>query len=238
MSTRIGFAGLGLMGARMARQFLGKGFPLCVWNRDPKKAEPLQAGGARWPPRRRPGRAVRCRRGVRGRPRRRRARRVRRGRGAGRRAHRLSLRRGVHRFARPDAPHGRSLPRQGRGHPGGADDRVEAGRREGHAAFHVRRASGDLRRASARADGDGHEGDPVRRDRRRLHRQADRQHLHLVPARGALRDGRAGAQAGAAARKGPRGRDGLRVLVALLSVQGRRRSSSATSSSTSRSTCW
>ncbi len=47
MSTRIGFAGLGLMGARMARQFVDKGFPLAVWNRDPKKAEPLVARGAR-----------------------------------------------------------------------------------------------------------------------------------------------------------------------------------------------
>lgn len=43
----IGFAGLGLMGVRMARQFLDKGFPLTVWNRDPKKAEPLLAAGAR-----------------------------------------------------------------------------------------------------------------------------------------------------------------------------------------------
>lgn len=47
MSTRIGFAGLGLMGARMARQFLDKGFPLTVWSRDPKKAGPLTAAGAK-----------------------------------------------------------------------------------------------------------------------------------------------------------------------------------------------
>lgn len=47
MNKRIGFAGLGLMGARMARQFLDKGFPLSVWNRDPKRAEPLQAAGAK-----------------------------------------------------------------------------------------------------------------------------------------------------------------------------------------------
>lgn len=47
MSKRIGFAGLGLMGSRMARQFLDKGFPLAVWSRDPKKAEPLTAAGAK-----------------------------------------------------------------------------------------------------------------------------------------------------------------------------------------------
>lgn len=47
MSTRIGFAGLGLMGARMARQFLDKGFSLTVWSRDPKKAGPLTAAGAK-----------------------------------------------------------------------------------------------------------------------------------------------------------------------------------------------
>ena len=47
MSTRIGFAGLGLMGVRMARQFVDKGFPLAVWNRDAKKADPLVARGAR-----------------------------------------------------------------------------------------------------------------------------------------------------------------------------------------------
>lgn len=47
MSERIGFAGLGLMGVRMARQFLAKGFPLMVWNRDGKKAQPLLADGAR-----------------------------------------------------------------------------------------------------------------------------------------------------------------------------------------------
>src|SRR5258706_643504 len=46
-STRVGFAGLGLMGVRMARQFLDKGFPLTVWSRDAKKAEPLVAKGAK-----------------------------------------------------------------------------------------------------------------------------------------------------------------------------------------------
>ena len=47
MQSRIGFAGLGLMGSRMARQFLDKGFPLTVWNRTPEKCEPLAAAGAR-----------------------------------------------------------------------------------------------------------------------------------------------------------------------------------------------
>jgi 3-hydroxyisobutyrate dehydrogenase len=44
---RIGFAGLGLMGSRMARQFLAKGFPLAVWNRNPEKAAPLARDGAK-----------------------------------------------------------------------------------------------------------------------------------------------------------------------------------------------
>ena len=47
MPQRIGFAGLGLMGSRMARQFLDKGFPLTVWNRTPEKAQPLVAAGAK-----------------------------------------------------------------------------------------------------------------------------------------------------------------------------------------------
>jgi 3-hydroxyisobutyrate dehydrogenase-like beta-hydroxyacid dehydrogenase len=47
MQKRIGFAGLGLMGSRMARQFLDKGFPLTVWNRTPEKCAPFQAAGAR-----------------------------------------------------------------------------------------------------------------------------------------------------------------------------------------------
>lgn len=50
MTTRIGFAGLGLMGSRMARQFLDKGFPLTVWNRTADKAAPLVAAGARLAP--------------------------------------------------------------------------------------------------------------------------------------------------------------------------------------------
>jgi 3-hydroxyisobutyrate dehydrogenase-like beta-hydroxyacid dehydrogenase len=47
MQKRIGFAGLGLMGSRMARQFLEKGFPLTVWNRTPARCAPLAAAGAR-----------------------------------------------------------------------------------------------------------------------------------------------------------------------------------------------
>jgi 3-hydroxyisobutyrate dehydrogenase-like beta-hydroxyacid dehydrogenase len=47
MPQRIGFAGLGLMGVRMARQFLDKGFPLAVWNRTPEKAKPLVERGAK-----------------------------------------------------------------------------------------------------------------------------------------------------------------------------------------------
>jgi 3-hydroxyisobutyrate dehydrogenase-like beta-hydroxyacid dehydrogenase len=46
MSTRIGFAGLGLMGGRMARNLLRKGFPLTVWNRTAERALPLAAEGA------------------------------------------------------------------------------------------------------------------------------------------------------------------------------------------------
>jgi 3-hydroxyisobutyrate dehydrogenase-like beta-hydroxyacid dehydrogenase len=45
--TRIGFAGLGLMGSRMARHFLDKGFPLTVWNRTRERCRPLEQAGAR-----------------------------------------------------------------------------------------------------------------------------------------------------------------------------------------------
>jgi 3-hydroxyisobutyrate dehydrogenase-like beta-hydroxyacid dehydrogenase len=47
MSKRVGFAGLGLMGARMARNLLRKGFALTVWNRSPEKCAPLARDGAR-----------------------------------------------------------------------------------------------------------------------------------------------------------------------------------------------
>jgi 3-hydroxyisobutyrate dehydrogenase-like beta-hydroxyacid dehydrogenase len=46
MQTRIGFAGLGLMGGRMARHYLEKGFPLTVWNRTASRCAPLVAAGA------------------------------------------------------------------------------------------------------------------------------------------------------------------------------------------------
>jgi 3-hydroxyisobutyrate dehydrogenase-like beta-hydroxyacid dehydrogenase len=45
-TKRIGFAGLGLMGSRMARQFIDKGHPLAVWNRTPERCRPLQDAGA------------------------------------------------------------------------------------------------------------------------------------------------------------------------------------------------
>lgn len=44
--TRVGFAGMGIMGSRMARCFLDKGFPLSVWNRTPEKCAPLVSAGA------------------------------------------------------------------------------------------------------------------------------------------------------------------------------------------------
>lgn len=44
---RVGFAGLGLMGGRMARHYITKGFPLAVWNRTPERAQPLVALGAK-----------------------------------------------------------------------------------------------------------------------------------------------------------------------------------------------
>lgn len=47
MTPRVGFAGLGLMGQRMARNLGAKGFPLTVWNRTPGRAEALVAVGAR-----------------------------------------------------------------------------------------------------------------------------------------------------------------------------------------------
>jgi 3-hydroxyisobutyrate dehydrogenase len=46
MAKRMGFAGLGLMGSRMARNLLDKGFPLTVWNRTADRAQPLAAAGA------------------------------------------------------------------------------------------------------------------------------------------------------------------------------------------------
>ncbi len=45
---RVGFVGLGLMGTPMARNIMGGGFPLAVWNRTVSKGEPLLAAGATW----------------------------------------------------------------------------------------------------------------------------------------------------------------------------------------------
>ena len=45
--ARIGFAGLGLMGCRMAQNILKKGHDLAVWNRTSEKCAPLAAAGAR-----------------------------------------------------------------------------------------------------------------------------------------------------------------------------------------------
>jgi 3-hydroxyisobutyrate dehydrogenase-like beta-hydroxyacid dehydrogenase len=47
MTTRVGFAGLGLMGSRMARHILDKGFPLTVWSRTAERCAPLVQAGAR-----------------------------------------------------------------------------------------------------------------------------------------------------------------------------------------------
>jgi len=44
--TRVGFIGLGLMGAPMAQNLLKAGFPVAVWNRTAEKAEALVAAGA------------------------------------------------------------------------------------------------------------------------------------------------------------------------------------------------
>src|SRR5512132_3295542 len=47
MATRVGFAGLGLMGSRMAANLQKKGFELTVWNRTPGKCASLARDGAR-----------------------------------------------------------------------------------------------------------------------------------------------------------------------------------------------
>ncbi|MCZ2109409.1 MAG: NAD(P)-dependent oxidoreductase [Dehalococcoidia bacterium] len=44
---RVGFVGLGIMGAPMARNLLDAGFELTVWNRTPAKCDPLVTAGAR-----------------------------------------------------------------------------------------------------------------------------------------------------------------------------------------------
>ena len=43
----VGFAGIGRMGLAMARNLLGAGFPLVVWNRTPERCAPLVDAGAR-----------------------------------------------------------------------------------------------------------------------------------------------------------------------------------------------
>ncbi|HEV2439361.1 MAG TPA: NAD(P)-dependent oxidoreductase [bacterium] len=43
---RVGFAGLGAMGSRMARRLLDRGYPVVVYNRTPARAEPLRPAGA------------------------------------------------------------------------------------------------------------------------------------------------------------------------------------------------
>ena len=44
---RVGFLGLGTMGAPMARSLLRSGVPLAVWNRTPAKIQPLLVAGAK-----------------------------------------------------------------------------------------------------------------------------------------------------------------------------------------------
>src|SRR5262245_5856750 len=46
--SSIGVIGLGLMGTALAERLLDHGYRLLVWNRSPKKAEPLIARGAKW----------------------------------------------------------------------------------------------------------------------------------------------------------------------------------------------
>ena len=45
--SKIGFVGLGVMGAPMAGHILDKGYDLTVWNRTPSKAEPLRHKSAK-----------------------------------------------------------------------------------------------------------------------------------------------------------------------------------------------
>ncbi|NPA91925.1 MAG: 2-hydroxy-3-oxopropionate reductase [Chloroflexi bacterium] len=46
--TKVGFIGLGIMGAPMALNVLRAGYPLTVWNRTREKAKPLLEEGAVW----------------------------------------------------------------------------------------------------------------------------------------------------------------------------------------------
>src|SRR5215210_4903750 len=45
---RVGFAGLGAMGAGVARRLLDAGYDVVGWNRTKEKAEPLIAAGMGW----------------------------------------------------------------------------------------------------------------------------------------------------------------------------------------------
>ncbi|MBA3389857.1 MAG: NAD(P)-binding domain-containing protein, partial [Rubrobacter sp.] len=47
MTERIGFIGLGIMGAGMARNLLRAGFDLQVWNRTASRMQPLVDEGAK-----------------------------------------------------------------------------------------------------------------------------------------------------------------------------------------------
>ena len=46
LTLKVGFVGLGTMGAAMAANLARAGFPLTVWNRTPGRAGPLLALGA------------------------------------------------------------------------------------------------------------------------------------------------------------------------------------------------
>ena len=48
MIERVGFAGLGAMGAGIARRLADAGHAVTVWNRTREKAEPLLAAGCDW----------------------------------------------------------------------------------------------------------------------------------------------------------------------------------------------
>ena len=48
MTERLGFIGLGVMGAPMARHLLSAGFPLTVHSRSAPPVEALVAEGASW----------------------------------------------------------------------------------------------------------------------------------------------------------------------------------------------
>jgi 3-hydroxyisobutyrate dehydrogenase len=47
MSERLGFIGMGVMGAPMSRRLIAAGYPVTVWNRAAEKMTPLVAAGAR-----------------------------------------------------------------------------------------------------------------------------------------------------------------------------------------------